>query len=273
MKIAINYLGEVINLIKEKKIEIDYIKYPSISDTNLDEIKDIMTNNNINMLYHGLLLKKYGITDITSDTFIEDINIDINKEAIKISKTNGISIHIGQDKIDASMHTEEELIKIVSKNIQFLKDTFPNLEFYSFENKENTKNKIIMDSNFISKCIYLNDCNFLLDISHAAIASKNIGMDFYEYLDKLPLDKIYEIHLNGWNFDGENASSHIKITKEGYDALNYVLQYSNPKIITIEYGAFLEGKKLSYIKDFKEKNMTVRNEILEQISKVKEICR
>lgn len=274
MKIAINYLGEVINLIKENKIKLDYIKYPSISDTNLKELEDIMNENNIHMLFHGMVQKNHYSTNIASDTFVDDIDIKASKEAVKISKTPGLSMHIGdsQEGYD-NIHTKNELLEIIYKNIKYLKENFPNMDFYSLENKENPLNKVLIDPTFITDCINYTKCDFLLDISHAAIASKNIGMDFYEYLSKLPLDKIYEIHINGWEYDKNgNAISHIKINEEGYKALEYVLKRSNTKIVTIEYGAFLEGKKLTYIKNFKEESFEVRNEVLEQINRIKNIC-
>ncbi len=49
----------------------------------------------------------------------------------------------------------------------------------------------------ISQVIAATGCGFLLDISHARIAAMRLGMDYQQYISRLPLHAIREIHITG----------------------------------------------------------------------------
>ena len=53
----------------------------------------------------------------------------------------------------------------------------------------------VTDPDFISSIVYDNDINFLFDISHARISAYNSGVDYCEYLLKLPLNRVNQIHI------------------------------------------------------------------------------
>lgn len=50
---------------------------------------------------------------------------------------------------------------------------------------------------FVRQVVHATNTGFLLDISHARLASEELGVDVQEYLADLPLDRIREAHITG----------------------------------------------------------------------------
>jgi uncharacterized protein (UPF0276 family) len=142
----------------------------------------------------------------------------------------------------------------------------------SIENADNIVWGELIKPGIITKMIYESGCSFLLDISHAYCASRWLNMNFIEYLKKLPLEKVYEIHINGWIQKGNDIMCHTKINQEGYEALKEVLQHSQPKIITVEYGRHNDrigsGVPVMTADSINEK---AKDEIIEQVYRIREI--
>jgi uncharacterized protein (UPF0276 family) len=188
------------------------------------------------VMMHGLYPTS---PNIGSKTFIEDIDINLSKKLIALTGVNGVSLHL--TGVDISM-SDSKNKETFLKNIYYLKKQFYNADFVSFENMDGnpfmSQNKfgICIDPDFISEIILETDSDFLLDISHAYCSAKAIQMDFHEYLNRLPLKKIYEIHINGWIELENDILAHTKINETGYQILQSILAKCTPKIVTIEYG-------------------------------------
>lgn len=182
-------------------------------------------------------------------------------------------------KLACNHYTEvEQLIKEEKINIDYLKEQFTDVNFVSLENTDGNpflKNHnfgVCMDPEFISDIIYETNTDFLLDISHAYCTAKNIGMDFETYLSILPLDKIYEIHINGWIETKNDIMSHTIMNELGYKTLLNILKNYKPHIVTLEYGR--DSNRLNCnIPLISPDNISdeVKDEIVTQINKLNEI--
>ncbi|WDV46617.1 DUF692 family protein [Clostridiaceae bacterium M8S5] len=239
MLIGCNYHEETVRLVKENKIDIDYYKFPALGyqmdvfdSPDLIELKKLANRlkqtKPINL--HGL---NPSLHNICSKTFIEDLDVDIVRELIDICELKGLSIHLDGSDIN---DTRAELLERVVNNIRYVKNTFNDLEFFALENIGLLRNPFVYEADFISEIIQQSDADFLLDISHAYVAAKSLKIDIWDYMKVLPLDRVYEIHINGWIEKGSQIMAHTKIHEEGYRLLKQVLDISKPKMITIEYG-------------------------------------
>mgnify|MGYP001349174286 CR=1 FL=1 len=94
----------------------------------------------------------------------------------------------------------------------------------------------VCEPNFIKRLINKFDVNFAMDIAHARVSASNLNIDFYEYIHRLPLKKITDIHINhpGY-FNYEMQDLHDLPTEEDYKILDYIIDISKPSYITIEY--------------------------------------
>lgn len=249
IKLACNYYPEVEQLINEGKIAVDYFKYPGLGyqmkifqNSDLSDYEQLATKlNHIRpVMIHGLGLKPHNIG---SKTFLQDFDVSYAKKIIELSGVNGVSIHFAGIN---TLLSKEENKKILIRNISYLKEQFCDAEFISLENVDGNPFMkdhdfgVCMDPEFISEIIYETDTDFLLDISHAYCSAKKLGFDFETYLYKLPLDKLYEIHINGWIETENDIMSHTKINELGYKTLENILIKYKPHIVTLEYGRDLD---------------------------------
>ncbi len=142
---------------------------------------------------------------------------------------NGIKISVEELKYNAQV------------NINRIKEIFGKNISISVENNNYFKTEAydyVTDPDFISSIVYDNDINFLFDISHARISSINSGVDFYEYLSKLPLNRVNQIHISKEEVDssGEVFDAHeLPSDKETEEIIKFIKKYSSLKYITVEY--------------------------------------
>lgn len=66
---------------------------------------------------------------------------------------------------------------------------------------------------FMARLLEKLDLGLTLDLAHAAISARHLGLDFYQYLDELPLERIVEIHVSKPNLpadpDAPAEDSHL----------------------------------------------------------------
>ena len=276
MKLACNYCLETEQLFDEKSIDIDYFKYPAHGfDMKRMEILDIFEEfcNKLTIkcpiLLHGFYPSPH---DLSSPTLQVDFNEETVSRLVKITKTPGLSVHPTLSRIPADVPFDNIFATIIT-NAKFLKEKYTDMDFVSIENVDHIDRwRDLLKPEIIKRVLDETGCDFLLDISHAYYASRGLDINFFDYLKMLPLEKIVEIHINGWVETEKGLMSHTKTNDEAYEALKEVLQYCNPKIITVEYGRPDDrvGAGCPIISPDKINN-NAKNEIIEQIIKIREI--
>lgn len=275
IKLACNYYRETEELVRDGKIDIDYFKFPSLGfqmkilkEKNISQFEDfaLKLRKIKPILLHGL-----GVLppSICSPNFKSEFQIDHVKKLIELTSTPGISLHL--DGAEPSI-SRSDLLKIVINNVQFLKAIFPDLKFITLENVEKSKSPLVSEPEFISQVIRESEVGFLLDISHAFWCSKNRDETLEAYLNKLPLDKVFEIHINGWVEKDGDIMSHVKINDIAYDALKKLQNCCSPEIVTLEYGRHNDrvGCRCPVITP-DSINDNAKKEIIEQIERLREI--
>lgn len=270
-----NYHEETEELVKKGKIDIDFYKFPSLGyqmdvfwSPELMEFKELMKRlqQSKPVYLHGL---NPSLHNIGSETFIQDLDVNIVKELIQICDLKGISVHL--DGCEQQI-TKDKLVKRIRKNISYLKSEFNELQFISLENVNLIRSPHVSEPDIISEVIRTSEADFLLDISHAFIAARNYNMSAREYMKKLPLDRVYEIHINGWEEKDSDIMSHTKINGIAYELLDEVLQLSTPKLVTIEYGRYDDRINCGCpVMQDKTINTRAMDEIVEQVEKVRHI--
>ncbi len=298
MQIGVNYLLEVKELFEEGKIDfMDYFKLFSLNG-ELEGLE--WCTDNRWLMFHGTI---GGFSSFANTKIIETIDIDKMKEVIEKTRTPYISGHIYSEEV----HTQEEYLEIIKQNIKYFRETFG--KKLILENTPLRKNKlnraILQDPEFISKIVYDNDIGFLFDISHARASAKVLNMTLEEYVSKLPMDKCVEIHLAGMfdypdisnaevrkkytpkqlelveyyiNNIGKSFDNHGKMNDEDYLFLEKLLkEYKNIEYITLEYGSinyleeFNDEDFLYPICNYKRVNPKAKEEVLEQLTRIKQI--
>jgi uncharacterized protein (UPF0276 family) len=94
----------------------------------------------------------------------------------------------------------------------------------------------VSEPDFVASVIEDAGVEFLLDIAHAQVAAARLGMRSDDYLDRLPLHRIRQIHVSGPRVrDGVLIDAHEPLTDEDYRLLGRVLRARRPSAVTFEY--------------------------------------
>lgn len=274
MKLCVNYLEEVKELIEEGKIDfIDYIKLYSIN-SDLSPLNWCASKKDV--MFHGLIGEK--ASNIADMDFFEGRNTKLQKECFEISRTPYMSMHI--NALSKIPQSEEIAIKVIKENVSRLIKEFDkkillenvpgirgreNLNFYS-------------NPDFISKVISETNAGFLFDIGHARVASEVLEIPFEEYVERLPMNKLEEIHLSGCmkNTRGNLLANHSKMNEEDFNFLNRLLETSKTlKVVTLEYGTVKVGTAVGNppIVSYGNINEKAKEEVYEQLLRLKEMLK
>jgi len=235
IKIACNYSTELAELIKNKTVDIDFIKaglYGDYTD-KLDMMRAMKP-----VLLHGMgYNERAGMKNIGE--------VDFNKINRYLSDYGSphLGLHLAITNSDMTRELSgDEIYNLMSEQIQLFKknlrvplllENVPDTP----EDRTEYDHHPYSGADNISKIIIDNDVYFLLDISHAKITAEYNGWDMYEYLLGLPLDRVKEIHVNGSGCDehGNPTDPHAAMTDADYIWLEWVLNRTKPEIISLEY--------------------------------------
>ncbi len=95
----------------------------------------------------------------------------------------------------------------------------------------------------ITEILDLTNAGFLLDIAHARVVASVFGLDVYDYIDRLPLERVRQIHTSGPRTrKGVLYDAHEDLQEEDYELLKWVLTRKKPEVVTLEY--FRDREKL-----------------------------
>jgi uncharacterized protein len=131
----------------------------------------------------------------------------------------------------------QEAIDHTVKRIRFIKETFDrpflieNISFY-LEYPENE----LPEYAFLSEILEKSDCGLLLDVNNVYVNSLNYGWDAREFLQKIPLERVVQIHVAGHDSFPEGlVDTHGSAVCEGvWDLLEWTMQRCNPCGVMVE---------------------------------------
>lgn len=244
MKIGCNLSNELIELINEKKVIVDYVK---IALSRLDENIPHEYRSYGELLLHGV-----G-QDISQHTGTEQVqNIDWKRINAQINYCNSkfIGVHCGTYQAD---WVEKEITYKMVKNRMnsFIKlwkekinaglliENVPYSQYYEMNNPKIIKHSVSPE--LISELCLENDIGLILDIAHAKVAASGLSIPLKDYIKALPLDMVKEIHAVGTRKTEVGLrDNHLEMDEEDYETLEFVLSLTKPEIVTLEYGGFGE---------------------------------
>ncbi|MFL0248944.1 DUF692 family multinuclear iron-containing protein [Clostridium neuense] len=262
MYIGCNWSKALKSLLENNAVKVDYVKSGAFG--NFDKEFETMRSMRP-VLLHGL-----GYFENTGMKNIEVIDFNRANKLIKKCNSPHYGVHLAIRNAD--MHegmTDEEIYSLMSNHIRIFKDKLE-VPLLLENSPDSPTDRTLFDlypytdASKISKIYIDNDVCFLLDISHTKITAKYNEWDIRDYLKRLPLDRIKEIHVNGSGYDknGFPKDTHQAMQDEEYELLAWVLNYSKPDIVTLEYNG-VEGEN---------EELIIRN-LEEQLNKINEICR
>ena len=88
----------------------------------------------------------------------------------------------------------------------------------------------------ITEVLERTGCGFVLDTGHARISAAVLGMDVHDYVKRLPLDRVLQVHISGPRVrDGRLVDAHEPLQEVDYALLDFLLARTCPQVVTLEY--------------------------------------
>lgn len=261
MNIGCNWSKALKVLLEKEKVKIDYIKTGAYGMFN-EEFAQMRSMRPI--LLHGL-----GYFEHTGMKEMEIIDFNLANRLIKECNSPHYGIHLSIENSDMHLGmTDEDIHSHMSKQIQIFKKNIK-VPLLLENTPDSPQDRVKFDHypyvmpEQLNRLFIENDVSFLLDLTHAKITAKYRGWDIHDYILQLPLNRVVEIHVNGSGYDKEGlpADTHQALEEEDYKLLEWVLNYANPLIVTLEYNG-VEA----------ESNDIIMHSLEEQLNKIQEIC-
>jgi uncharacterized protein (UPF0276 family) len=244
MKIGCNLSNELMELLDEKKVTVDYVKI-ALGKSG-EEIPQEYKR------YGKLLLHGVGqdISQHTGTSQLQDINWQCLNSQVQFCNNRFIGVHCGtyQDDWEPKEVTYEivksrmdSFIKLWKEkiNVELLIENVPYSQYYEMNNPRIIKHSVL--PKLISELCIEHEIGLILDIAHAKVAASGLNMTLRDYLIALPLEKVKEIHAVGTKMTEVGLrDNHLEMNEEDYETLEFVLGMTNPEIVTLEYGGFGE---------------------------------
>lgn len=255
IQLGCNYSKQLIELIEKEKVNIDWIKLAG------EEYYEAQYKH-VNMIRPILMHFVPRITQTLSK-----LEYDKYNNFIKECQSPYVAIHLRVEEQDFDNDFTRETLK--TKLVEYINDAKENIDVEvliesmpSYVIPENYK--AFADPEFIKELCEEADIDFLLDTGHIKISAWDRNEPVLDYLKKLPLDRVREIHTSGPRFiDGKMIDEHEYMQDDDYKLLKLALSMTNPKIVTLEYGG--DGEV------FEKKSDIVLLE--EQLTKIKNIIK
>ncbi len=100
-----------------------------------------------------------------------------------------------------------------------------------------TGHDYLVDPPFIHEVIQQTRCYLLLDLGHARVSATMRGESANDYICKLPLERVIELHVSGPGmYRGRLRDLHHPLAEADYELLRFTLQRCpNLQVVTLEY--------------------------------------
>ena len=241
MNLAINYSLPAATLLNEGRIQVDYFKCPDWPDliAEAQKYRPAAVHFEIVASAGTLKSKDWSLVDrLLDETGTYYVNLHL---ASNIRDFPGIELNV----------TDPSQKKLVIDNL--LSDVCAVVERYGSERviAENIPYRGIPghhilrpagEPDVIRQVIETAGCGLLLDISHARMAAHYLGMDEFEYMSRLPVNRLRELHFAGIHIIYGILRDHLSVLPQDWPVLEWVLEnirhgeWSKPWLLAFEYG-------------------------------------
>jgi uncharacterized protein (UPF0276 family) len=138
------------------------------------------------------------------------------------------------------------------------------IENSPYQREDGKTTLLCVQPDMITQVVRETGCGLLLDISHAIITARYLGMNPDEYISRLPMQQVNEMRFAGihQNRISGRWTDHLSILKEDWYWLDWVLkrihsgEWNSPWLLAFEYGGDGEPFKWRSNSDVINKQVT-----------------
>ncbi len=242
MHLAINYSPAAARLVRSGQIDIDYFKVPNwhwiINEAS--QLKPVAVHFTL---------------DAGNDS-LGQVDWEIVQQQARSTGTPFINLHLDARHnyypnfaVDTTEPTEVNTVfKIILSDVMRAIEHFGServiIENSPYQGLEGNTMHLCVEPGLITRVVKETGCGLLLDISHAIITAKFLGIDPKDYISQLPVEQVKEMHFAGIHREGSTGrlADHLSIQEDDWHWLDWVLscirsgEWNSPWLLAFEYG-------------------------------------
>jgi uncharacterized protein (UPF0276 family) len=267
MRFAVNYSRAAADLLRKGKIQIDYFKCPAWPDLVT------MVQENHPTFVHFPLKVGSDIGDAVDTETGQPADWGQVEALLSGTDTLLVNLHLAPNSQDypgipvdtVDPDHMEMLTERLIRDVRAVVERFGS-ERVVVENDHHSRGRNLRPAflpEVIGRVIAETGCGLLLDVSHARLAARHLGMGACQYLSALPTERTREIHVTGIQpFEGQwveaahragidpdvirrftgHLVDHLPMTEEDWKFFAWAMAqvrsgaWGRPWVVTFEYG-------------------------------------
>ncbi len=245
MKLAVNYSPQAEALLAEGQIEIDLYKCP-----DWPEMIGKAAAQRPAYVHFPLMAGRNNI---------EKVGWEKIEALLNSTTTPFVNTHLAPRASDFKMPLDttsrahsEELFRAMVRDIQRLVRRFGEhaviLENANWDPSYEIPLAVLLPE-LICRVVNETGCGLLLDLAHARMSAARLGVDEREYIERLPVRYVRELHVTGTQYDSVQARlvDHFPMTASDWALTEWALEeisadeWARPQIVALEYGGIGPG--------------------------------
>lgn len=250
MNLAVNYSPQAAELFQDKEITFDLFKCPDWDDLIVQarEVTDLY-------VHFPLITGQIKDADLTRvETLLTETQTPYVNVHLHATNDDFPNMRLNtRDPADAEQVTEWLIMELESLISHFGAERIVAENLIYRGHGMNMLRPVVLPE-VITEVLEHTGCKFLLDVSHARIAAYHLGVeeptDLWDYLHRLPAERLTELHLTGIHFHDEKVKDHFGFTEGDWGVLEDVFshirsgKWAEPETVSFEYGGI--GKPFAW---------------------------
>ncbi len=240
MKLAINYSPQAAELLTAGRVTFDLYK-----TTEWPEMIAAAEAQRPAIAHFPLMAGRHNL---------EQVGVDRINEILRTTATKYVNTHLAPHAADFNMpftSTDEQyrepLVEAMMTDINQLIAHFGR-ENIILENANYDPNyqmpTWVIQPDIITRVVNETGCGFLLDLAHAYMSAVYFGIETQDYINRLPVHAIRELHVAGTRYvaEQERLVDHYPMTEPDWALTAWALDHIHsgvwpePAIVSLEYG-------------------------------------
>jgi uncharacterized protein (UPF0276 family) len=180
-----------------------------------------------------------------------EVNLDTIAAMIEQTHTPQVNTHLVAFADDAQ--TPRQIEDQMLRHLSSLADRFgaeriiaENIPYHADKRVPKQYAPACVDPELISRVIERIGCGLLLDISHARISADSLGVDAHEYIERLPVARLRELHVTGMQRIDGVLIDHMGLARDDWPHVESAIErigrgaWGRPWCLAFEYGGIGE---------------------------------
>ncbi len=244
MNFAINYSTPTAALVAAGRIDIDYFKCPDWPDmiTEALKLRPVAVHFTLQAGNGRLHTADWALVErLMRLTGTPYVNLHLCPEVAEFASASG-GIQADTQDLAHVRQVEETLIADVAAVVTRFGAERVIAENVPYWGANGNVLRPAADPGVIRNVLDATGCGFLLDVSHARIAARHLGMDETAYLYSLPVERIRELHFTGLHTVPGGWQDHLPILEADWPWLDRAIEnvskgvWGPAWLLAFEYG-------------------------------------